>query len=79
MAKFARLVKELRQLHPAELHQLFQGSRPIPAAKAVASVADAWASDVNSLDEQRAALRRMQAEVAQEKAAVQQLSWVWRA
>jgi hypothetical protein len=73
MAALAQLVKELQRLHPSELPQLFEGAEPVSPAQAAAALADAWASDVSSLDKQRAAVRRWEEDVAQEKAAVQHL------
>jgi ankyrin repeat protein len=73
MEALARLAKELQRLYPAELRQLFEGEHPVSATAAAAATLDAWASDVSSLDEQRAAVRRREEDVASEKAAVQQL------
>jgi hypothetical protein len=73
MAAFARLAKELHRLDPAELQQLFQGQQRVPLDEALAAVLDGWASDVSSIDEQLAALRRREEDLAVEKAGVQQL------
>jgi ankyrin repeat protein len=70
---FAWLAKELRRLYPAELHQVFEGQQAVPPARALAVVLNAWASDVSSLDEQRAAVRVREEAVARETAAMQQV------
>jgi ankyrin repeat protein len=70
---FARLAKELRRLYPAEVQQLFEGENSVSAVRAAKAVLDAWASDVSSLDEQRAAVRKKEADVAEERQALQQL------
>jgi hypothetical protein len=73
MASSECLPKELQKLYPAELHQLFEGEDPVPAAAAVAAVLAAGASDVSSMDEQRAVVCAREAAVASEKHALQQL------
>jgi predicted nucleotidyltransferase len=73
MSTFAWLAKELQKLYPGELRQLLQGQYSVTAVKAATAMAAAWVADVSSLDEQRAAVRRREEDVAQEKAAVQQL------
>jgi hypothetical protein len=65
---FAVLAKELWQRHPAEL---FLGQRAVAPAAATAAVLDAWASDVRSLGEQQAAVRKREEAVALEAKAVQ--------
>lgn len=37
------LIKELRKLHPAELHQLFEGEDPVSAVDVATALTDAWA------------------------------------
>jgi hypothetical protein len=73
MASHAVLAKELRKLSPARLQQLLVVESNVPAAAAVTAVLDAWAADVSSLDEQRAAVRRRVEAVASDQQAVQQL------
>jgi hypothetical protein len=73
MATFSVLAQELQKLYPEELRQLFVGQHPVDPVAAAAAMAEAWVADVSSIDEQRAAVRRREVDVAQEKAAVQQL------
>jgi hypothetical protein len=75
MATFARLLKELQKLYPTELHSLFVGPVPVTlfAVNVLATIAAERAVDVSSIDEQRAAVRRREQDVASERAAVQQL------
>jgi hypothetical protein len=77
MAAFARLVKELRKLYPAELQKLVEGypygEDQFPAAAAVAAVLKEWASDVSKRDERQAAVRERQETVAKQKQELQQL------
>jgi hypothetical protein len=70
----ARLLRELQRLHPANMDQVFEGVDPISAADAAAALAAAWATDVSSLDEQRAAVHKREKDVASEKQAVQHLN-----
>lgn len=73
MPTFARLAKELRKQHPAELRQLFEGQHAVHGLQALSAVLDAWAADVSSLDMQHAAVRKWEEEVEKEKQGVQQL------
>jgi hypothetical protein len=73
MATLAVLIKELRRLYPDQLHQLFEVEDPVSAVDAAAALTDAWAADVSSIDEQRAAVRRREEDVASERQAVQHL------
>jgi ankyrin repeat protein len=73
MATFARLLKELQGLYPTELHHVFAGPNPMSVVNVAAAMASEWASDVSSIEEQRAAVVKREQEVASEKAAVQQL------
>jgi hypothetical protein len=70
---FTLLARELRKLYPAQVHQLFEFWSPFRPAAAVAAMLDAWASDVRSLDEQWAAVRKRKEAVASEQQVVQQL------
>lgn len=69
MAVLALLVRQAQRLYPAELRQ----KRLTFSADVLAAVLEAWFADVSSLDEQRAAVRKREEDVAAEKRAVQQL------
>jgi hypothetical protein len=66
----ARLFKELQKLYPADLQQLFEGP---DSATFAAAVLHAWALDVNSFEEQQAAVSKREEDVLMEKRGVQQL------
>jgi hypothetical protein len=72
-ATVALLARELRKLYPSELQQLYEDENPLPPAAALTAVLNAWAADISSLDEQRAAVCKQEADVGMKQAVLQQL------
>jgi hypothetical protein len=73
MPTAAQLIKQLRKLHPADLHQLFEGEDPVNALQPAAALVDEWTSDASSIESREAAVCRREKEVSAQTAAVQQL------
>jgi ankyrin repeat protein len=69
----ARLAKELQALYPSDLQHLFPNDTSMLTLCIVAEILKAWSSDVSSLDEQQAAMRRQQEDMVDQKRGVQQL------
>jgi hypothetical protein len=70
---FALLVKELHKLYPGHMPQLFQAYSPVSAPDAVEAALKEWASDVSSMDGQRAAIQKRKEAVASERTNVQHM------